>query len=605
MLDLPFWLFRNTPLLIAALDEALICRHLSDSWCDRLGLALGERVDLPVAELFSPENAATVPARIEEVIHTGVPVREVAVSPTGKGRSDSGFLSAWRVSRDEERPWVILAVIEITELDHRCVELTRLQVAHQLILDSAGEGVYGLDNQGNMTFVNQAATDILGWRGEDVLGRSAHDVHHHSRSDGSTYPREECPIYAAFKDGRVRRVDNEVFWHADGKPVPVEYTSTPIWWDGKLDGAVVVFRDISERKKIERQREEAYEQVKRLKEELQQERDYLRDEINITSHFGEIIGQSQALNRVLAQIEAVAQTPASVLILGESGVGKEMIARAIHANSGRAGKPLVKVNCASIPTELFESELFGHVRGAFTGANRDRIGRLQLADGGTLFLDEVGEIPLSLQAKLLRLLQEHEFERVGDDRTIKVSLRIVAATNRNLSADAKAGLFREDLYYRLSVFPIEVPPLRERADDIMPLAQHFLSCICRELGRDPLRFTSQQANSLKRHDWPGNIRELKNVMERAVILSKGDRLRLDLAMPDHVSAKPAVGEVPTDESDFMTDAEFRGLEKANMTAALRRAGWRISGTDGAAELLGLKPSTLSYRMKVLGIEKSG
>ncbi len=372
--------------------------------------------------------------------------------------------------------------------------------------------------------------------------------------------------------------------------------------DGEPTGAVVVFRDISQRKEIERQREEAYAAVKALTEQLEQERDYLREEINVTVNFGEIIGESKALKRVLAQIEAVARTPVSVLILGESGVGKEMIARAIHAKSERAGKPLVKVNCASIPGDLFESEFFGHVRGAFTGAHQDRVGRLQLADGGTLFLDEIGEIPMSQQGKLLRALQEGEFERVGDDETIKVDVRVVAATNRNLMDEIKAGRFREDLFYRVSVFPVEVPPLRERLDDIAPLAFHFLEKFCRELGREPLRMTQHQISTLQQQEWPGNIRELKNVIERAVISTTGSRLRLDLAL----SNAPAAIRSPTelakqDMSEFVTIEEFKELEKANLTAALRHAGWKTWGPGGAAELLGMKPSTLAYQMKVLGI----
>ncbi len=339
--------------------------------------------------------------------------------------------------------------------------------------------------------------------------------------------------------------------------------------------------------------------------QLENERDYLRDEINITVNFGEIIGESQALRRALAQIEAVAPTSASVLILGESGVGKEMIARAIHTKSARADRPLVKVNCASIPKDLFESEFFGHVRGAFTGAHKDRVGRLQLAHGGTMFLDEVGEIPMSQQGKLLRALQEGEFERVGDDKTMKVDVRVVAATNRNLMDEIRAGRFREDLYYRLSVFPLEVPPLRDRLDDVAPLAAHFLQSICRELGRDPLRMTQSQLSLLKRQEWPGNIRELKNVIERAVISSSGNRLRLDIAMPDASNEqRPATGAPQTESAEFVTIDEFKELEKANIIAALRHSGWKIWGAEGAAELLGMKPSTLTYQMKTFGIEKA-
>ena len=403
----------------------------------------------------------------------------------------------------------------------------------------------------------------------------------------------------------MHRVDDEVFWHVDGSAVPVEYTSTPIRQHGRIEGAVVVFRDISARKEIERQREAAFQEIKHLKEQLEQERDYLRDEIKTGSDYGEIIGNSTALQRTMAQIDAVAATPANVLILGESGVGKEMVARAIHDNSARAGKPLVKVNCASIPKDLFESEFFGHVKGAFTGAHRDRVGRLQMADGGTVFLDEVGEIPLDLQGKLLRALQEREFERVGDDRTVKVDVRVVAATNRDLEAEIKAGRFREDLYYRLGVFPILVPPLRDRRDDIVPLAEHFMARTCADLGRDPLRLSKQQVQRLMGHPWPGNIRELRNIIERAVILSTGNRARFDLAMPDNIGTQPdvATDPAPADGAGFVTDAEMQAREKANLIAALRYADWRVWGPEGAAGLLGIKPSTLTYRMKVLGINK--
>ena len=483
-------------------------------------------------------------------------------------------------------------------------ELAKLQKAHQLILDTAGEGIYGLDADGNTTFGNAATADILGWQVDEILGRKAHDVHHHSHADGSPYPRKDCPIYAALKDGEVHRVDDEVFWHTDGTAVPVEYTSTPIMKDGEPDGAVIVFRDISKRRAAEQQREEAYAKIKELTKQLKLERDYLRDEINITVNFGEIIGESQALKRALAQIEAVARTPVSVLILGESGVGKEMIARAIHTKSDRADKPLIKVNCASIPKDLFESEFFGHVRGAFTGAYQDRVGRLQLADGGTLFLDEVGEIPLSQQGKLLRALQEGEFERVGDDKTVKVDVRVVAATNRVLMDEIKAGRFREDLYYRLSVFPLDVPPLRERVEDIAPLAFFFLEKICRDLGRETLRMTRNHIAILKKQVWPGNIRELKNVIERAVISSTGNRLRLDVAVPDSSEESPLATNISAPEpGNFITNEEFRKLEKVNITAALQHAGWKVWGDEGAAELLGMKPSTLAYQMKALGIDK--
>lgn len=481
-------------------------------------------------------------------------------------------------------------------------DMNQLQHLHELILGAAGEGIYGLDLAGRTTFVNDTAIRILGWCSADLIGVSLHDIHHHSHEDGRPYPREACPIYATLQDGKVHHVDHEVFWSNEGKAIPVEYTSTPIFNDGELSGAVIVFRDISERRRAEQQREDDYQEIMQLKEQLQQERDYLRDEINIHSNFTGIIGESQALKRTLSQIEAVAQTQASVLVLGESGVGKEVIARAIHNHSDRADGPLVKVNCASVPKELFESEFFGHVRGSFTGAHRDRVGRLELANRGTLFLDEVGEIPLDQQGKLLRALQEQEFERIGDERTTEVNVRIIAATNRDLEEEIREGRFREDLYYRLSVFPINVPPLRERSVDILPLAQWFIEHICTELGRPSPAITRQGAEMLRLHGWPGNIRELRNVIERAIILSPGKTLRVDLALPGNTSLPQNTEEVARDEG-FLTEVEFRQLEKANLVKALRQANWKIAGESGAAALLGIKPSTLNYRMSSFGITR--
>ncbi|MBV1875643.1 MAG: sigma 54-interacting transcriptional regulator [Cycloclasticus sp.] len=448
------------------------------------------------------------------------------------------------------------------------------------------------------------ASKILGWKEEDVIGKPLHDIHHHTRSDGTHYPKEECPIYAAIKDGKVHQDSNEVFWHSDGHCVPVEYTSTPIRENDVLKGAVVIFRDISERKNTERTQAKAFAEIKQLKTQLEQERDYLRDEIKISSNFGEMIGSSQAIKRTQSQVEAVASTSASVLILGESGVGKELIARAIHEHSERADKPLVKVNCASIPKDLFESEFFGHVKGAFTGAHRNRIGRMQLADGGTLFLDEVGEIPIDQQGKLLRALQENAFEPVGDEQTINVNVRIVAATNRDLMSEVKAGRFREDLYYRLSVFPIDLPPLRNRVDDIGPLAQHFLKLSLQQMGRNNLKLNQAHLNTLKTHQWPGNIRELKNVIERAVILSTGNRLLLNLALPNIPSTHSSSQLGVETNNDLMSDADIRSFERTNTVKALKQSKWKISDSGGAAELLGLKPSTLAYRIEMFKISKT-
>lgn len=600
--------FRDAPLFLAVVDGALICRDINQIWRDYLGLTATAEIAIPVKKLFNLEKECTLVSQIEQVIDQGGIIKGKTVTLLEAKCSEKpvyeGLLSAWRVpGTDDASISAILAFTETTRYSQAVNKLDRLQTTHELILEAVGDGIYGVDCEGKTTFVNEAATQILGWRAKDVIGKSLHDIHHHSYPDGTPYPSNQCPIYSAFTDGEVHEGDDEFFWHTNGTLVPVEYKSTPIMEEGRIKGAVAVFRDISERIKSKKQREEAYEQIKTLKDMLERERDYLRDEINVTLNFGEMIGESQALKHTLCQIEAVAKTQASVLVLGESGVGKEMVARAIHANSLRADKPLVKVNCASIPKNLFESEFFGHIRGSFTGAHRDRVGRLHLASGGTLFLDEVGEIPIDLQGKLLRALQEREFERVGDDKTTKINIRVIAATNRDLKAEISAGRFREDLYYRLSVFPIEVPPLRARRKDIGALAKQFLVNVCKEQGRDILTLTRQQIDDLCRYDWPGNIRELKNIIERAVILTKGSRLRLDLAMHSDQRTKKPLASVASDGEAFVTDAVFREKEKLNMVAALRSSRWRISGTDGAAELLGIKPSTLAYRMKVYGIKQ--
>jgi transcriptional regulator with GAF, ATPase, and Fis domain len=376
---------------------------------------------------------------------------------------------------------------------------------------------------------------------------------------------------------------------------------------GRVHRMLVASKDVTERKRAERALRKTLAENARLREELELERDYLREEVSVAMNLGRIVGQSPALQHMLAQVEAVAQTPANVLVLGESGVGKELVAHAIHTRSPRAEAPLVKVNCPSIPKELFESEFFGHVKGAFTGAHKNRVGRFQLADGGTIFLDEIGEIPLELQGKLLRVLQESEFERVGDDITRSVDVRVIAATNRDLERLVVAGEFREDLFYRLSVFPIEVPPLRKRGDDVVQLAQHFLERTCNDFGRKVMSLTRRQADALMSYDWPGNVRELKNVIERAVILSAGNALRLDLSLPsaNQASGTDEHGSVSEQQHRVLTDKEMRALQKRNTVEALKQSNWRVSGKAGAAELLGIRPTTLADRIRTYGIKRPG
>jgi transcriptional regulator with GAF, ATPase, and Fis domain len=344
----------------------------------------------------------------------------------------------------------------------------------------------------------------------------------------------------------------------------------------------------------------AFERIEELRAKLELENEYLREEVTRTGAFGELVGEGPALNTLARQIDLVAPTDSAVLVLGESGTGKELVAREVHRRSKRASRPLVKVNCAAVPRELYESEFFGHAKGAFTGALRDRAGRFELADGGTLFLDEVGEIPLDLQAKLLRVLQEGELERVGEERTRRVNVRIIAATNRDLRAEAEAGRFRQDLYYRLSVFPVELSPLRKRTEDIPLLAEHFLTITSRKLGRPKPRLTLAAVQQLQRYHWPGNVRELQHVIERAVITASGSRLTIELPTTPDTPTKPA-SSANTSTDRVLTDAEVRQLEADNIRAALSQAKGKVSGLGGAAELLGVKPTTLASRIKSLGV----
>jgi transcriptional regulator with GAF, ATPase, and Fis domain len=320
----------------------------------------------------------------------------------------------------------------------------------------------------------------------------------------------------------------------------------------------------------------------------------------------EIIGQSVALQHTLKQIEVVAPTDATVLILGETGTGKELIARAIHRRSRRRDKPLVRVNCTSIPKELFESEFFGHTRGAFTGAIKDRAGRFEAAAGGTLFLDEIGDIPLELQSKLLRVLQEKCYERVGEEKTRRADVRIVAATNRELKKEVAVGRFREDLYYRLNVFPLRVATLRERKGDIPLLAVHFVKMLVRELGCPKPRLTRAGLETLQSYDWPGNIRELRNVIERAVICARGGALEFDLPVTgSSVDLTPFESQDTYEpEPIYLTESEMRCRERENVLAVLEKTGWKIRGINGAAELLGVKPTTLVARLDKMGLKRS-
>jgi PAS domain S-box-containing protein len=352
--------------------------------------------------------------------------------------------------------------------------------------------------------------------------------------------------------------------------------------------------EIDERKKAEISLQQAYAEIKQLKDRLHAENIYLQDEIAQQHNFGEIIGQSPALSGVFVRIKQVAPMNATVLLLGETGSGKGVVARAIHSHSVRKGRPMITVNCSSLPANLIESELFGRERGAFTGSDARQIGRFELADGGTIFLDEIGEMPIDLQSKLLRVIQDGEFERLGSPRTIKVDVRIIAASNRNLQEEIRENKFREDLFYRLNVFPITVPPLRQRKEDIPLLVNHFVAKFNKKTGKKIEAISKSTLNALQEYYWPGNVRELESVIERAIITSPGNALQV-LDRFDTFRK--------TDDQDNQSVQALGELEHDHILQVLKKTGWRIEGKNGAALLLGLNASTLRARMRKLGIAR--
>ena len=400
----------------------------------------------------------------------------------------------------------------------------------------------------------------------------------------------------------------------------VSYSGQPLIANGKVLGVLSIFsrvtldseivpwlRLIANHSAISIINARTFEDNNALRKRLNLENSFLKEELEELQSFGGIIGQSDSIKNIIKKINLVAPTTAGVLIVGESGTGKELIAREIHKQSLQKKQAMIKVNCASIPNDLYESEFFGHAKGAFTGAIKTRAGRFQAAHNGTLFLDEVAEIPISLQSKLLRVLQEGEYERVGEERTRKVNVRIISATNRDLKKEIKSKRFREDLFYRLNVFPIEVPPLRSRIDDIPLLADHILNAITLRKNRPRLRLTKKNIKDLQGYHWPGNVRELQNILERAVILSESNRLFFDIPgknTKEREGVSKAVDTHMLKTEDILTEEQIRAMEQLNTRRALEKCNWQIYGQRGAAIMIGIKPTTLIARMKKMGLQKT-
>ena len=470
---------------------------------------------------------------------------------------------------------------------------------HQL-LDNVQLLVVGMDREGRITSMNPFAEQISGYSAAEMVGRAYLEF----------VPEEERQDVRSAVDlgllGDPQQENERLLITRQGEKRIVRWRSVVLRdADGEVEGLLSVGADVTERRESEKDLrrttaalERTVAELELLKNRLEEENVYLREEIRAEHGFENIVGGSDALLYVLHKVRQEAPGDTSVLILGETGVGKELIARTIHAESPRSDGPFVVVNCAALPPNLIESELFGHERGAFTGAERQRRGRFELADGGTLFLDEIGELPLEMQPELLRVLQDGRMERVGGSETIAVNVRVIAATNRDLNTDMEAGRFREDLFYRIAVYPITVPPLRDRQDDIPILVQHFVQHFARRRGTRIDQVPAEVMRRLQTYDWPGNVRELQNVVERAVLTSSDQVLRLAEPLKSNSNEKVATRETGLDVPSLTLDE----VERRYIVQVLEATRGQVSGAGGAAEILGLHANTLRYRMKKLGIK---
>ena len=457
------------------------------------------------------------------------------------------------------------------------------ELKYRIVADFTYDWEYWKNPDGTLRYVSPSCERISGYRPEEFIRRPDLLREIIVPEDQDRWDRHVCDTQeepgALEIQLRLQRPDGTTRW--------IEHACRPATGDsGEFIGIRASNRDITERKQGELE-------IERLKEQLQADYSYLQEEIKLTHDFEHIIGNSNELKYVLHKVEQVASSNTTVLILGETGTGKELIARAIHSSSPLRHRPLIKVDCASLSPTLIESELFGHEKGAFTGAQSRKIGRFELAHGSTIFLDEIGELPLELQTKLLRVVQEGEFERLGSSQTLKVEARIIAATNRDLEEEMKKGRFREDLWYRLNVFPITVPPLRQRKEDIPLLVQSFVNRFSRKIGKEIIRIPQPVLETLQQYSWPGNIRELENVIERALIDSKGPILQLAEKITNPLASTPA-----------SPSKGLEALERAHILQVLQEVRWKIDGKDGAAAKLELNPSTLRSRMRKLAIVRN-
>ena len=605
----------NLLVLTQTLEELNYPITMANSGEEALELAQNQPPSLILLDIMMPglDGYETLSALREQDILVDIPVIFLSalddLDYKVKGLSSGAVDYITKPFQIQEVLARVQAHLTISNLKKELARRNRqLESTNEYILEAVAEGIYGLSPDGLIDFANPAAARLTGYSQSELLGKSVFELHFFAKWDGSRYAAEQTPVFRTLNEQLLLSSDQDVMWRKSGDHFPVEFTCAPYLVDGEAKGAVLAFQDITQRKRQENTLRQALTEVEKLKEKLQAENHYLQDQIRSEGQFQDIVGQSTPLIQLLEQVKQVAATHSTVLILGESGTGKEAIARAIHDSSTRSSRPLIKINCGAISPNLIESELFGHEKGAFTGALKQRTGYFELADGGTIFLDEVGELPLEAQVKLLRVLQEQEVSRVGSEETIPVDVRVIAATNKNLSTMVDQGLFRTDLFYRLNVFPLQIPPLRERREDIPLLATHFLKDQCRSLGKELESIAPESMQLLLDYHWPGNIRELQNVIERSAILNSGSKLVINDSLISSTSSQKQAAEssgAPREPDPVSDDNHFRlvDFEKQHILKILEMTGWTIAGKAGAAEILDLPASTLRSKMKKLGIHR--
>jgi PAS domain S-box-containing protein len=574
-------LFESSPDAVLVTDHTGLILRANAQTESLFGYARHQLIGQPV-ELLIPERFHSVHPKHRSAYSSQPRVRAMGAGLELFGRRKDGteipvdiMLSPLQIAGDQ----LVLAVVrDVSQKRLPEQALRRSELQFRSLFEFSPDAIVVTNREGNITEVNAQVEKFFGYPRSKLIGQTIEILI--PERFRSTHPKHRAD-YAAHSRVRTMGAGFDLYGRRrDGSEFPVDIMLGPV--EG-LEGQVVlsVIRDLSEKR-------EAEDALRRS----QQQKDYLEEELETSNQFDEIVGGSSGLKRVLKQVEDVAGTDATVLILGETGTGKELIARAVHRLSPRRDHAFVKLNCSAIPSGLLESELFGHEKGAFTGAIAQKIGRLELAHQGTFFLDEVGDLPAELQPKILRALQEKEFERVGGTRTIPVNVRLVAATNRDLAKMVNAGQFRSDLYYRLRVFPLTIPPLRERCEDIPLLVQYFLASHSKRMGRRIETIPDETMKILVRWHWPGNVRELENFIERSVILTPGSVLRAPLAELEAI-----------EEPSGSADTNLEAAEREHILRILRECKGMIGGSSGAAERLGLKRTTLNSKIKKLRIQR--